>query len=257
MLPFVKLGRTNLRARLSTIVKTVKNGGRRRARDLGLPFTTLLVYAVSGPAVRFLHRPVQNERLARLEERLFGRVPTVALQRYLDRPEGLSAWTEPLAIVYVSHFVVPSFSWVWLWSRDRERWTRCNREFLLLAAASLLTYVVVPAAPPWLASRDGYIGPVRRLSSPGLAKLGWTTGARWLARGQAQVNEVAALPSMHAAYALLVAWNLSSKDTSALGRLLLGVYPAAMAIALVALGEHYVTDVVLGGVYVVAVKLIL
>jgi hypothetical protein len=159
-------------------VKTIKNGRQRRARDLGLPFTALLVYALSGPAVRFLHRPVQNERLARLEERLFGRVPTVALQRHLDRPEGLSAWTGPLAVVYLSHFVVPSLSWVWLWSRDRERWTRWNREFLVLAAASLLTYVVVPAAPPWMASRDGYIGPVRRLSSPGLAKLGWTSGAR-------------------------------------------------------------------------------
>ena len=91
-------------------MKTIKNGRQRRARDLGLPFTALLVYAMSGPAVRFLHRPVQNERLARLEERLFGRVPTVALLRHLDRPEGLSAWTGPLAIVYLSHFVVPSLS---------------------------------------------------------------------------------------------------------------------------------------------------
>ena len=62
---------------------------------------------------------------------------------------------------------------------------------------------------------------------------------------------------MHAAYARLVAWNLSSKDTSALARLLLGVYPAAMDIALVALGERDVTDIVWGYVYVVAVKVML
>jgi len=194
------------------------------------------------------------ETLARFEERVFGVVPSVALQQYLDRPEGVSAWTEPLTVVYLSHFVVPAVSWLWLWYRDRERWARWNREFLTLAAASLLTYVAVPAAPPWLASRDGYIGPVRRLSSAGLVKLGWKSGARWLAQGQAHVNEVGALPSMHAAYALMVAWNLTSPDTPTSRRVLLGLYPAAMAVSLVALGEHYVTDVALGYIYVAIVK---
>ena len=227
---------------------------RQRVRDLCLPVGSLVLYGLSGPAVRFLRRPIQMGTLARLEARVFGTVPSVALQKHLDRPEGLSAWTEPLTIVYLSHFVVPPAAWLWLWYRDRERWVRWNREFLTLAAASLLTYVVIPAAPPWMASRDGVIGPVRRLSGPGLVKLGWESGARWLEQGQAHVNEVGALPSMHAAYALMVAWNLSSEDTSTPGRIVLASYPAAMAVALVALGEHYVTDVVLGYLYVSLVK---
>jgi membrane-associated phospholipid phosphatase len=66
------------------------------------------------------------------------------------------------------------------------------------------------------------------------------------------VNDVAAIPSLHAAYTLLVVlffWSM----VKWWGRLLLLLYPLAMGFTLVYTGEHYVFDVVLGWVYAVVI----
>jgi membrane-associated phospholipid phosphatase len=65
-------------------------------------------------------------------------------------------------------------------------------------------------------------------------------------------NNVAAVPSLHAAYALLVTlylWRISPAWT----RPLLVLYPPAMAFALVYAGEHYVVDCIAGWAYAAAV----
>jgi membrane-associated phospholipid phosphatase len=59
------------------------------------------------------------------------------------------------------------------------------------------------------------------------------------------------MPSLHAAYALLIAlflWRLVSRPW----RVGLVAYPLAMAFALVYTGEHYVSDVLVGWLYAVA-----
>ena len=70
-----------------------------------------------------------------------------------------------------------------------------------------------------------------------------------LQRGQAIVNPYAAVPSLHAAYALLIAitlWRYVPRWV----RPLLAVYPVAMGLTLVYTGEHYVVDVLIGWAYV-------
>jgi len=59
---------------------------------------------------------------------------------------------------------------------------------------------------------------------------------------------VAAVPSLHTAFALLIAvtlWPLAPRGL----RPLLALYPLAMALTLVYTGEHFVFDVLLGWVY--------
>jgi membrane-associated phospholipid phosphatase len=63
---------------------------------------------------------------------------------------------------------------------------------------------------------------------------------------------VAAVPSLHAAYPVLVLLFFWGRARPWL-RALLVAYPLAMAFTLVYGGEHYVFDVVLGWVYAVAV----
>jgi membrane-associated phospholipid phosphatase len=61
---------------------------------------------------------------------------------------------------------------------------------------------------------------------------------------------VAAVPSLHAAYTLLITlflWRAAGRM-----RPLLALYPLAMAFALVYAAEHYVVDILLGWVYTVA-----
>jgi membrane-associated phospholipid phosphatase len=66
--------------------------------------------------------------------------------------------------------------------------------------------------------------------------------------GSQYANPVAAIPSLHAAYTLLITlflWRVAPQW----GRVLLAAYPWAMAFALVYTAEHYVVDVLLGWIY--------
>ena len=69
-------------------------------------------------------------------------------------------------------------------------------------------------------------------------------------KGAAYSNQVAAVPSLHGGYTLLVAlilWPLVPRW----GRVLLALYPIAMTYALVYTAEHYVVDILLGWLYTV------
>ncbi|HTE86816.1 MAG TPA: phosphatase PAP2 family protein [Dehalococcoidia bacterium] len=63
-------------------------------------------------------------------------------------------------------------------------------------------------------------------------------------------NPVAAMPSIHAAFPVLV-WLVLWKRWHRWGWMLV-VYPLAMGFAVVYLGQHYVIDVLAGWVYAVA-----
>jgi membrane-associated phospholipid phosphatase len=125
---------------------------------------------------------------------------------------------------------------------------------IVLAVAGLVTYVLFPEAPPWLASRDGYITQhVARLSARGWIYLHAGNLNHLLATAQADgSNPVAAMPSLHTAFATLVAIFIAGRFTSR-WRYLLVLYPAAMGFALVYLGEHYVIDLAAGVAYALAV----
>jgi membrane-associated phospholipid phosphatase len=106
-------------------------------------------------------------------------------------------------------------------------------------------YVAYPAAPPWLAAERGVIGPVHRTSVLGWDPLGLEPLGRLIAFAQSSSSPVAAMPSLHAGAALLVAlalWPLAAS----IWRVALAAYVLAMALTLVLTGEHYVVDVVAG-----------
>jgi membrane-associated phospholipid phosphatase len=64
-------------------------------------------------------------------------------------------------------------------------------------------------------------------------------------------NPVAAMPSLHTAFATLVALTIAARFRSR-WRYLLVLYPVAMGFTLVYCGEHYVLDLVAGVVYALA-----
>ena len=178
-----------------------------------------------------------------------GALPTVVLQQHWDAP-----WWEALAtLVYASHFVVTPLVLGVLWVRNRPRWGRYARLVVGLSAAGLATYVLYPVAPPWLAAKSGVIEPVQRLSGAGWEVLGLPRAGALLAESQGQVNPVAAVPSLHTAFAVLTCLLLYPIAKRAWQRAGLVVYPVLMAVVLVWSGEHYVVDTLLGAAYAVGV----
>jgi membrane-associated phospholipid phosphatase len=181
---------------------------------------------------------------ARVDVGVFGAVPTVWLQERLV--DGSAHWYDAAAaLVYVTHFVsIPVVTGV-AWFCLRDRFAAWIAAVLTFTTLGVVGYVVYPAAPPWLAFERGEIGTVDRISGLGWDYLQLDWVGSLTALGQEGSNPVAAMPSLHAGSALLVAlffWPLANT----LGRSALLAYVVLMAVTLVYTGEHYVVDVVAG-----------
>ncbi|MBA2523109.1 MAG: phosphatase PAP2 family protein [Solirubrobacterales bacterium] len=185
---------------------------------------------------------------------LFGSVPTVDLQAHFLNPNHID-WLDVTAwAVYVSHFFTVFVIAATLWRLARPRFLEFRAMVLTLTAAAFTTYALFPAAPPWMASEDGVIGPVDRIVGDVWRYLGVGSAASIWDHGSALSNQVAALPSLHAAYPVLILCFFWS--TNALARVICLVYAVAMGLALIYTGEHYVFDILLGWVYAITTYLV-
>lgn len=188
-----------------------------------------------------------------VEAALFGTpIPTVWLQTHLWHGAAhLHWWDYATWLVYLSHFFATLIVAAVLWTWAHERFSRFATMVCVLALTGFATYALYPAVPPWLAARHGNIGESNRLIGIIWQHVPVAHYGSLFEKGQNYANNVAAMPSLHAAYALLIAlylWRLVPRW----GRVLLALYPPAMAFALVYSGEHYVVDCVVGWVYAVA-----
>ncbi len=181
----------------------------------------------------------------------FGEAPTEWLQARLYDPGVVDWWDIAFTLVYTSYFIVPFALAGVLWLRDRLAFLRFTKRLVSLALAGLATYIAFPAAPPWLAGETGLLDGVQRTTSEGWEVLGVGT-AGLFSEGQASANMVAAVPSLHAAMTALVVMFLWARVRPRL-RPLLALYPLAMGLTLIATGEHYFFDVLLGWLYAAAV----
>jgi hypothetical protein len=228
---------------------------RRLVRDW-LPFAAFLVlYDFSRGLATRIGMPLHVTPQIDVDKVIgFGTVPTVWLQTHLLGPR-VSWWEVVPGLVYASHFVVVYAVAAWLWVRDRERWLAFALRFLTLSFAGVATYILVPAAPPWWAADHGYIPPVQQGVGRGWDKIGLHGAGHLLHEGKAAFNPVAAVPSLHVAFATLVAVFLWPRARRWL-RVVLALYPLAMGFTLVLEGEHYVADLLVGWLYVLAVMLL-
>jgi len=187
-----------------------------------------------------------------------GNVPTVWLQDRLWHGSTHLRWYDYASwFVYVSYFVATYLLAGLLWFFARPRFRRYVGSVALLAGMGFATFALFPAAPPWLASREGELDTTIRLIGPITGHIPFiqVSFEGLYERGSEYANPVAAVPSLHAAYTLLFV--LFLWRTARWARPLLAAYPPAMAFALVYTAEHYVVDILLGWAYtLVAVWLV-
>jgi membrane-associated phospholipid phosphatase len=229
------------------------DGWRRVVRLLAdwLPLAAvLLLYDASRGFADGLGMPVHVTEPVAVDRWLTGGVvPTVWLQEHWQA----DWWSAVASLVYSSHFVLTPVVLGVLWARNRALWGRYARRVVALSAAGLVTYVLYPAAPPWLAAQDGVIEPVDRLSGSGWHVLGLPRAGALLADSQGQVNQVAAVPSLHTAFAVLPCLLLLPLARRYWQRAVLVGYAVLMPLVLVWAGEHYVVDTLLGALYAAGV----
>ena len=137
-----------------------------------------------------------------------------------------------------------------LWFIARDRFRRYVVMVSTTAMMAFATYALFPAAPPWMASEFGDLEPTTRSIGIIWSHIPIGNFDTLYEKGAAYSNQVAAVPSLHGAYTLLIAlilWPLVPRW----GRVLLALYPIAMTYALVYTAEHYVVDILLGWLYTV------
>jgi membrane-associated phospholipid phosphatase len=164
-------------------------------------------------------------------------------------------------VIYQSHFFVPIAALLVLWRIGSEFFRTYLAAFLLLTFMALGTYFVYPAQPPWMASDRGEIGPVNRVVHDVWKNVGVERAANVFAaekpngaapKESSYSNKVAALPSLHAAYPMLLvclAFALGGFATRRFALFASAAYLVAMGAALVYGGEHYIFDVLMGWAY--------
>jgi len=147
-----------------------------------------------------------------------------------------------LGLAYVLlHFAGTAAALVWVHRRHPDRFPIVRTTFVVATALALVGYVFFPAAPPRLAAL-GFSDTVT--SSTGLDLSSDLLGALY--------NPFAAVPSLHFGYALIVGVVLAVVAEGRAWRIAGALYPGTMLLIIVATGNHFILDAMLGGVVVVA-----
>jgi len=223
----------------------------RFVRDWSIPMVGLVIYFYSRGLTDELGLPVHFTMPIRFDEWVGGgTLPTERLQHALCGDpclrESDPRWYDVFfTTVYASHFLTGLTIAAVLWVRKREEWLKWMRRYVTINFGALVCYILYPMSPPWMASEEGYVHEaIPRLTGRGWRDLGL---GRFDLVLQGVGNPVAAMPSLHAGITFLVAmygiWRLRTPL-----RYLLVLYPLAMSTTLVYYGEHYVVDVLAGGV---------
>ncbi|WP_441247753.1 phosphatase PAP2 family protein [Kitasatospora sp. McL0602] len=185
-----------------------------------------------------------------------GQTWTVRLQHWLWQP-GHPHWYDYAATtVYMSHFFVVFVLLAVFWKRQDKRFHRLLALYLAVTFAGFATYVLYPADPPWLTALDGHMPAVSRIVQEVFEHSGLHRAGSVFENGSRFDNDVAAMPSLHAAYPMLLAFFLWPTAGRRL-RVLLAAYPLAMGFTLVYGGEHFVTDVLVGWLYAAVIHRLL
>ncbi len=240
---------------IAALVGTILLGRTKQFVIDWVPFLALLFsYDMLRGLVPTMIKTVHIMPMIRLDQAIFGFVPTIKLQGLLFNPAILH-WYDYLAVVlYLCHFVVPMLVGFIFWLNDRRFFRDYALGILLLSYATFGTYIAFPAMPPWMASSQGYLPPVQNIAGAVMNNFLPSSIPFPTLFTLVDSDPVAAMPSLHAAYPALVFLFIYRKG----GRRSLVLLPYVLGVwfAVMYLGEHYCADVLAGATYAIVVFLL-
>src|SRR5688572_27192758 len=174
-----------------------------------------------------------NARRIVSAEQVLGLAWEQSLQRaFLALPDLVTALN---LFYFVGHFVFTGVFFVWLYRRSRNGFQSFRDGFLVATAISVAVHWLFPTAPPRLAG----VGLEDTLLLFSGIDIGSPTSA-------AYSNPVAAVPSLHAAYALGVGLGVIRYARTRALKLAGAIYPPLVFLTIVVTGNHFVLDAVAG-----------
>src|SRR6266550_3446616 len=205
------------------------------ARQVVIWFGFLLAYQIArGVADRDPTRAFANGwKVIDWEQRLAG-LGELTLQGWTQSSHFLAelvSWT-----YWNSEFTVIGLALLWVYLRRNEAFTRFRNSILLANGLGLIGYVVLPTAPPRFFTSIGFTDTLGQFGG-----LNHGSGLIQLAS-----NPYAAMPSLHAADALIVGIVLASVARRWPVKVLWLLWPLWVWFAVMATGNHFWLDVLAG-----------
>ena len=204
-------------------------------RQLAIWFGFLFAYQIArGVADRDPTRAFENGlRVVGWEEQV-GNLFELSLQKVATSStllEQAVAWT-----YWNSEFTVVGLVLLWVYLRRHEHFLRFRNWILAANAIGLIGYVLLPTAPPRMFPTFGF--------ADTLAEFGGLNHGSGLI--QLAANPYAAMPSLHAADALIVGVSLALIVRSRWAKALWLLWPAWVWFSVMATGNHFWLDILAG-----------
>jgi len=210
---------------------------------LAIGWLLFLYDAVNNLAPLRMSTALGNARGILHVERVLHIDPELSLDRWLASRHTLGTI---LANYYDNaHFIVTLGVLGWLWWRRADLYRPLRNSLVLVNVIGFVVFWLLPVAPPRML--DGFTDVVASTHAFG----SWHTGALASA-----ANQLAAMPSLHmawAAWCTLALWRASRR---LLVRALAVAYPCLTALAVLATGNHFLLDIV-GGLAALALAVAL
>jgi PAP2 superfamily len=166
----------------------------------------------------------------------------------------LHVFVEPSVQAWASgsHVVMVAASWLYLNAQTSITigallylYLRHNRNFyfvrnmlLIAMPLALIGYIVFPTAPPRFLPEWGFIDTVADLTPVNVSHSSASMSMLF--------NPYAAVPSMHVAFAIMIAWPLARLARRSAARVLWVLYPFLMTFVIVVTANHFIFDALLG-----------
>jgi hypothetical protein len=136
-----------------------------------------------------------------------------------------------------AHFLVTLALLAWLWWRRADLYRPLRNSLVLVNVLGFIVFWLYPVAPPRMLSSYGFTDVAAARHAFG----DWHAGAL-----ASHANQLAAMPSLHiawAAWCTLALWQISRRRWV---RVLAVLYPCLTAFAVLATGNHFLFDVLAG-----------
>lgn len=188
----------------------------------------ILVQDGTGPAFEHADQILTVERALGLD-----------IELYLNQTLLTVPWLARTANVFYAtmHFIVTLGVVVWLYRYrpNHYRWLRTS--IMVATGVALIGFWLYPLAPPRFLHAEGFVDPVTALHSLGL----YASDA-----SGTLTNQYAAMPSMHAGWALWCGAVIVKLASHTWAKALGAVYPATTVFVILSTANHYVLDAVAG-----------
>jgi hypothetical protein len=168
-------------------------------------------------------------------ERALGLDVELSLNHALLRAPGLARLAN--AFYATAHFAVTLSVLVWLYRRRPQHFRWLRTSLMLATGMALIGFWAYPLAPPRFLGGDGFVDPVTAFHSFGLYSS---------PQAGSLTNQFAAMPSMHAGWALWCAVAVVMASRRPMIMAIAALYPIVTIIVIFSTANHYLLDAAAG-----------